>query len=368
MGAAWAVLDGRLYVMGGQGPGGALLSSGEVFDPATGWSPIAGLRGARDGAKAVVLNGRIYLMGGRDEDGAEDDVDVYLPSQNRWESFDHMEEERDGLAAGVVGGQLYALAGASESGSLLTSCEAYDGDDWYEYTAWSVSPARALPGSVDFGGGLVVAGGFSTFGPLATVQRFTAGQAPSSLPALPSARGGLALATDGAALFAVGGRDAADALLASVDRLGPGATGWTGLTPLPEPREDAVAAVLGADLYVVGGSEPFGSVLASAVRLPGAAVASDDGPASVVQTALRLDGPNPTRGPVRLRFEAPDARPVRLVVIDVRGREVAVLADGAVPTGPQTAVWDASGLPGGVYAARLTTSAGTTAVRFVVVR
>jgi hypothetical protein len=194
------------------------------------------------------------------------------------------------------------------------------------------------------------------------------GQSPSALPALPSARGGLGLASTGGTLFAVGGRDAADARLTAVDRLLPGAPGWTALPPLPEAREGAVAAVLGTDLYVVGGTGPFGSVLASAVRLPNATVGVADGPPAGPSSTLALDGPNPARGAVRLRYEAAEAGPARLVVVDMRGREVAVLADGAAPAGRQTAVWDAAGRPAGLYAARLTTAAGVAVVRFVVVR
>ena len=366
-GAAWAVLDGRLYVMGGRSAGGGLLGTAEVFTPGEGWSPIEDLRDARAGARAVVLGGAIYLVGGRDDEGASDDVDVYRPAEDDWDSGDNLDAERDGPAAGAAGGRLFVLGGATDGGALLASSEVYDGGDWSPYPAWTLAPTRALAGSAEVGGAVVVAGGFSQFGPLDAVQRFAPGAAPTALAALPSARGGLALASNGPDVFAVGGRDAADVRLASVDRLRPGAAAWTALTALPEAREDAVAAVLGSDLYVAGGTGPFGTVFASVVRLPDAAVGQDDAPGST-PTALALDGPNPARGAVRLRYSLAAGGPARLVVLDVRGREVAVLADGPAAAGPHRARWDAAGLPAGVYAARLTTPAGASAVRFVLVR
>ena len=365
-GAAWAVLDGRLYVMGGRSAGGDLLRSAEVFTPGMGWAPIRDLRDARAGARAVVLGGAIHLIGGRDRDGPSDNVDVYRPARDDWESSNDLGAERDGLAAGTARGRLFVLGGATDGGALLGSAETFESGNWEPYPTWALAPARALAGSAEAGGAVVVAGGFSQFGPLAAVQRFVPGAGPVTLPALPAARGGLALASDGAALFAVGGRDATDARLASVDRLGAGAQAWVALPSLPEAREGAAAAVVGLDLYVAGGTGPFGTVLASVVRLGGVVVGVDDGPAG--RSPVALDGPNPARGAVRLRFEAPEAGPVRLTVVDVRGREVAVLADGSAAAGLHRVRWDAAGRAPGIYAARLTTSAGASVVRFALVR
>jgi uncharacterized lipoprotein YddW (UPF0748 family) len=57
--------------------------------------------------------------------------------------------------------------------------------------------------------------------------------------------------------------------------------------------------------------------------------------------ALRLDAPrpNPSAGPVTVPFTLADAADVTLRVVDVLGREVAVLIDGALPAGPHTATW-----------------------------
>ncbi|HEX9951794.1 MAG TPA: kelch repeat-containing protein, partial [Rubricoccaceae bacterium] len=266
--AAWAVAGGRLFVFGGRQAGGAFLRSVEVFDPATGWSALPPMARPRADARAVVLDGDLYVLGGRDSDGALDEVEVFDTSEGRWRSAPNLDEARIGQGAGVVAGQIFALGGGGRNGGLLRSAERFRGGRWEPYPPWQQSQPRALAGSAALGGAVVLAGGFGPAGPVGSVDRYVPDSAPTPLPALLRARGALALATDGAALFAVGGRDAGNARVADVERLTAGAAAWTALTALPEGREGAVAAVLGTDLYVAGGTTEFGTVLASVVRLP----------------------------------------------------------------------------------------------------
>lgn len=63
--------------------------------------------------------------------------------------------------------------------------------------------------------------------------------------------------------------------------------------------------------------------------------------------------PNPAAGPMRIAFGVPTAAPVRLSVMDVQGREVALLADGIHSPGRYEATWSGEGnrgaAPVGVY-------------------
>ena len=74
--------------------------------------------------------------------------------------------------------------------------------------------------------------------------------------------------------------------------------------------------------------------------------------------AFDAPSPTPARGIVALRFSLDRARPVRLSIHDVQGREVVVLIDAAREAGEQTVRWtgrDARGarVTPGVYLARL---------------
>jgi len=91
----------------------------------------------------------------------------------------------------------------------------------------------------------------------------------------------------------------------------------------------------------------------------------DGGPVTAVELATIQ--PNPLRGAGRVAFALPRASQVRLSVLDVQGREVAVLAEGVYEAGRHQAGWEAAGRVGpGLYFVRLS-AAGRSLVRRIVV-
>ncbi|AII52419.1 hypothetical protein N008_10575 [Hymenobacter sp. APR13] len=75
--------------------------------------------------------------------------------------------------------------------------------------------------------------------------------------------------------------------------------------------------------------------------------------------------PNPTEGAAKLSFELKRAGAVTVRVLDVTGRQVALVADAKFAAGSQVVQLPAS-LNAGLYVAAVTTEAGTQSVRFVV--
>ena len=71
------------------------------------------------------------------------------------------------------------------------------------------------------------------------------------------------------------------------------------------------------------------------------------------QFALDQNYPNPFNPTTTIRYAVPEPGPVRLDVLDVLGRQVAVLVDGVVPAGTQAATFEAGHLPSGLYLYRL---------------
>ena len=63
--------------------------------------------------------------------------------------------------------------------------------------------------------------------------------------------------------------------------------------------------------------------------------------------------PNPVAGAATVAYDLVAPASVRLTLVDVLGRELAILDNGARGAGPHRAEVDASGLPAGVYVARL---------------
>ncbi len=68
---------------------------------------------------------------------------------------------------------------------------------------------------------------------------------------------------------------------------------------------------------------------------------------------LGANFPNPFNPSTQIPFVLSEAGNARLAVYDVLGREVALLTDGLLAVGSHVATFDASGLPSGVYMARL---------------
>jgi len=72
-----------------------------------------------------------------------------------------------------------------------------------------------------------------------------------------------------------------------------------------------------------------------------------------VAFALLGNVPNPFNPVTTLRFQLAETASVRLSVVDLAGREVALLSQGLRSRGEHQVVFDASALPSGVYLARL---------------
>lgn len=106
----------------------------------------------------------------------------------------------------------------------------------------------------------------------------------------------------------------------------------------------------------VGASAPvFGRIAFDDLRLvkTTAVAGEDEGAFESDGLALAAPSPNPTARIARLRYALPDARPVRLAVFDVTGREVAVLVDETRAAGSHVAEWDAAAAAPGMYLVRL---------------
>lgn len=112
------VIDGKLYVTGGRAPGhegedAQNVTATEVYDPATDqWSARAALPTPRSGGASAVLDGKLYVLGGGlpgDEISAV--VERYDPATDQWERLGDLPAAITGQRAVAIDGSLYVLGG-----------------------------------------------------------------------------------------------------------------------------------------------------------------------------------------------------------------------------------------------------------------
>jgi hypothetical protein len=180
--------DGRLFVVGGQGPTARVL----IYDPDDGWTTGAPMPAPRDHLSVVVLDDRIWAIGGRAPESLSR-VDIYDPAGDRWEAGPEMPAPTSGAAEGVVNGRVLIYGGEEPTlwgGKVFDRHWMLDSDGAPE--RWRPAPPPPLPvhgadGTV-FQGTLVIAGGASRHGALSVTAWTDAVQRLNGIP-LPIAGG-----------------------------------------------------------------------------------------------------------------------------------------------------------------------------------
>jgi N-acetylneuraminic acid mutarotase len=112
---ATAVLDGKLYVLGGRQPGDFSLTAFERFDPETGeWAELPALPEGAGGLAAASAGGLIIATGGGDdgEGWVTPATWAFDPDAARWRRLADLSVARHGHAAAAVGRRVFAIGGS----------------------------------------------------------------------------------------------------------------------------------------------------------------------------------------------------------------------------------------------------------------
>lgn len=122
------VIGGKLYVTGGRSPGhegddGQNVAATEVYDPdADTWSPLADLPTPRSGGASAVVDGKLYVLGGQlPGNTLYKTVERFDPSTGQWQKLGDMPVFAAGQRAVAVGGDIYMIGGFARSGDQRTS-------------------------------------------------------------------------------------------------------------------------------------------------------------------------------------------------------------------------------------------------------
>jgi N-acetylneuraminic acid mutarotase len=106
-----AALGNQLFVFGGVTAQGATNDSYRYDIAEDKWKPIKPLPTRRSLPAAAVLNDRIYVVGGYDDGRELATCEAYTPSSNSWAECAPMTIPRGGLGLARVGANLFAIGG-----------------------------------------------------------------------------------------------------------------------------------------------------------------------------------------------------------------------------------------------------------------
>ena len=372
-----AVIDGKIYVVGGIDGGRLATNVMEVYDPALDlWSPAKALPVSMHHLGLAAANGKLYVLGGYigSTFNPSNRVFEYDPATDGWTEKTRMPSSRGAHVAVTVDDKIYAIGGAA-FGSALGTNEMYDPatDTWTTHEAMP-SPREHLAASA-LNGRIYVIGGRvpSNFG-LTNVRTLEvydpATDSWESLQGMPTARGGLAAAALHDKIYVFGGEF--PGVFSENEEYDPATDSWQPMAPMPVPRHGIGAVAVADTIFIIGGGPVagFGVIDTNAGFVPPkptptAAAAEAPLPDAMV---VHQNHPNPFSSRTTIRFVLPQPAAVTLTIYDLLGRTVTALVRDRLPAGEHRAAWNAGDLPNGVYLYRLTADGFTTTKSLVVLR
>lgn len=222
-----AVLDGRLYAIGGhvdqnRRPHGECF----IFDVASGkWSPIRPLPQPCGAIGCIDFKGKLHAIGGAigDTNDAKRSIDwhyVYDPKSDTWDKRRPLPTERDHTGTVVIDGAIHVVGGRVHNFHTNSNLH-HRYDD--EKDRWDM-------------------------------------RAP-----LPTARSGHGAVVYRDKIFIMGG-EGSNRVFAQNEAYDPKSDSWQSYAPMPTPRHGLGAAAIGEFIHVVGGGPQMGGGVQSAVH------------------------------------------------------------------------------------------------------
>jgi len=253
----------RLLVIGGYNSNdGERLNSLERYDPSTNeWKgeSLAPMPSARPDVGMAVLDGKLYAVGGYGDGDPGDpgSVERYDFETKAWEAVASMATERVVPAVAVLDGKLYAVGDFNDDRGDVNLVERYDPAlDAWEAVA-PMETALACCGVAALDGKLYAVGGIDDDGGSSSLERYDpATNAWEEMAPMATARIGCGVAVLDGKLYAAGGfHDEGGGYLNSVERYDPAANAWEEVAPMGTARQIPLVAVLDGKLYAVGGKD-----------------------------------------------------------------------------------------------------------------
>jgi len=106
----------------GHGDTQAAARAAAEIDPVTNrWRARKPMPTARSGIAAAVLDGKIFVFGGEATAGTFNQVEAYDPRLDSWGTYTPMPTARHGLGAVAMGGRIYVISGGPAPGGSASA-------------------------------------------------------------------------------------------------------------------------------------------------------------------------------------------------------------------------------------------------------
>jgi len=162
-----AVVNAKIYVIGGVLANNSLSNANEEYDPGLNvWTKKAPMPTSRSQHACGVVNNKIYVIGGSSNGYAISTNEEYDPVLDKWTTKSPMPTNQYFPAIGVVGNKIYTIGGWDSTQSLTTGCNAeYDPatNTWSIKTPMPTTRVRHAVGVVN--NKIYVIGGYFYKGP-----------------------------------------------------------------------------------------------------------------------------------------------------------------------------------------------------------
>jgi N-acetylneuraminic acid mutarotase len=269
---AAVAIDGVIYVAGGMVDHGETTDVFDAFDTRTGtWRSLPPLPEKRDHMGLAALDGQIYLTGGSIfyQTAIRSGLWRFDPTTERWTALAPMPAARAQHASVALGGRIYVVGGVAGAPRRARELWAYDvaGGRWITDLAPLPTEREHLT-AVAAGGRLIAIGGRKG-GQIGAVEAYDpATDAWTSLPDLPTPRGGSATGLIDRVIHVAGGEDLNNnSTFPQHEALDLTTMTWSRGPDLPTKRHGIASAVVDGRWYVIDGGRSAGTSISDLVEI-----------------------------------------------------------------------------------------------------
>jgi N-acetylneuraminic acid mutarotase len=257
-GVAVAVYQNKIYVIGGTVGGTSFVGNNEVYDPTTNtWETRASMPTPRADLNAVVVGDKIYLIGGEEYSSVSPNFvqtninEVYDPVNNTWSTAVSCITPVYGYASATINGKIYIIGGAKSPGNTFVNTnQVYDP----QINQWSLDaelPALASYGAAAATEGYMapsqidfIGGYFSGSFQRSTQVFYPNNDSWSTGASMPTTRAYLSLAVVNDIVYAIGGYDGTNWLNATEAYAPPGYGTVAPIVQITSPENKTYSSVI----------------------------------------------------------------------------------------------------------------------------